>query len=296
MILWLTLLACSGKDVAPTGWPDDGCGASTPAEGQSSSSGSTRERTLTLDDGTELAVAVRWPAGRGCVGAVVYAPPGLDPGTGAVLTEQSKAFAAAGAALITYDPRGRGDSTGEEDANGRQGQEDFAAVIRWAAWQDRVDPAQVVVYSRSFGGALAAGALGADPELTVRGWVDYESPGWLQDDLDHTTEHTRDRMNGLAEDSGDVDAWFAEREPAGLVGDVAVPYHRMQGIPDHALDYLQAAVAMVNGATGSPRVSYNGVVQTDPLTEDEAYDGAYDGGLDPDGDTLRAEVLNAFKN
>ncbi|GDX81494.1 hypothetical protein LBMAG42_33050 [Deltaproteobacteria bacterium] len=236
----------------------------------------------------------RYPDGEGCVGAVVYAPPGFDPGTGRAEETQAQNLADAGAAYVAWDPRGRVRSEGEEDANGAISQDDFAAVLRWTANQPRVDPRQVVVYSRSFGGALASGALARDETLEPLAWVDYESPGWLRDDLDHASAHTAERMRSLAMASGDEDAWFDAREPAGFIGDVAVPYHRVQGNPDHALDTMQAAVAMVNGATSSPEVRFNGEIVTEPLTEESAQAAAVVGGVNPDGDEMTAAILAAF--
>lgn len=237
---------------------------------------------------------VRFPEGEGCVGAVVYAPPGFDPGTGRAEETPAQNLADAGAAYVAWDPRGRVLSEGEEDANGSISQDDFAAVLRWTASQPRVDPRQVVAYSRSFGGALASGALARDETLEPLAWVDYESPGWLRDDLDHASEHTAEMMRALALASGDEDAWFEAREPAAFIGNVRARYHRVQGNPDHALDTMQAAVAMVNGATSSPEVTFNGEIVVEPLTETSAEAAAVVGGVNPDGEEMTAAVLAAF--
>ncbi len=103
-----------------------------------------------------------------------------------------------------------------------------------------------------------------------------------------------ERMRALAVASGNEDAWFDAREPAGFIGEVRVPYHRVQGNPDHALDTMQAAVAMVNGATSSPEVTFNGAIVTEPLTEASAEAAAVVGGVNPDGEEMTAAILTAF--
>lgn len=294
LLLPLLFLACDRVDVAPSTWATDGCVATVPSSELSLGEGELTELWLAQPDGVRLSMDVRYPGGEGCVGAVVYAPAGFDPGTGRAEESQAMALVDAGAAYVAWDPRGRVLSEGEEDANGAISQDDFAAVLRWAAGQPRVDPRQVVVYTRSFGGALASGALARDETLAPLAWVDYESPGWLRDDLEHASAHTSERMWALAEASGDENAWFKAREPAGFIGEVTVPYRRVQGTPDHALDTMQAAVAMVNGAVYSPEVTFNGVEVTEALTEESAEAGAIAGGIDPDGEAMTAAVLDAF--
>ncbi len=284
-------MGCTQVVVAPTTWPTEGC---TSAAVTVAGEGWRTDVLLERPDGVQLAMANRFPEGPECVAAVVYAPPGFDPGLDRVGEAQALALADAGFATFVWDPRGRGESAGEEDANGFLSQDDFAAVVRWAASQASVDPTRVLLYSRSFGGTLAAGALARDTTLAPLGWVDFESPGWLSDDLAYATEHTAERVQSLADASGDPEVWFSEREAAGFMGDVAVPYHRAQGNPDHALTTLQAAIAMVNGATSSPAVRLNGVLITEPLTEETVAAGAGDDALDPGGEAMTAALIAAF--
>lgn len=291
MMLLFLAMGCTEVVVAPPTWPAEGCAA---GDATNAGEGVRIDRWLERTDGVQLAIASRFPQGPDCVAVVVYAPPGFDPGLDRVGEAQALALASAGIGTIVWDPRGRGESGGEEEANGFLSQDDFAAVVRWAANQPNVDPTRVLMYSRSFGGTLAAGALVRDPTLAPLGWVDFESPGWLADDLDHAAAHTAERVQGLADASGDPEAWFAEREAAGFVGQVGVPYHRAQGDPDHALNTLQAAIAMVNGATSSPAVRFNGVPVTEPLTEETVVSGAIDGGIDPGGETMTAALIAAF--
>ena len=295
-MLWLLLvsLGCSRAVVAPDAWPTTGCSAAEAAPDDRSPR--ARDFDLVVDDGTSLAVATLWPRGGDCRGVVVLVPPGFEEGASKVRGPQALDLAGRGYVVASFDPRGRGDSEGEEDANGTRGQDDLAAVLRALAWDDDIDPDAVVLYSRSYGGALASGALSRHDDLGVRAWVDYESPGWMQEDLNHAAEHNREVFDELTADIDDLDAWWSEREPAAFIGDVPVPYHRMQGIPDHALDYLQHAVAMVNGAVSAPVVTYNGEVVTAALTGDEAAALAVGGGLDHESALVTDEILAAFRD
>lgn len=292
-ILGFLGIACRGSDEAPEVWPARACTAPAPAAGSVEET-SREDDTLVMDDGVSLAVAARRPKGVDCAGLVVEAPPGFEEGRSALDGEQAKTLAKAGLVVVAFDPRGRGDSEGEEDINGERGQDDFAAVARWAAGLDGVDASSVVIYSRSIGGALASGALSRHADLTPLAWVDFESPGWLEDDMDHTTEHTHDRMWALADETDDPDAWFLERSPASYIGDVVVPYHRLQGYPDHALNYMNAAAAMLGGATASPEVTLNGEPVTGPLSPDMIQEAAIAGGVEPLGEWAGEQVLEAF--
>src|SRR5581483_10946544 len=49
----------------------------------------------------------------------------------------------------------------------------------------------------------------------------------------------------------DDDAWWAEREPAAFIQEVAVPYQRVQSSPDHAQAHLEHARAMIRSATST---------------------------------------------
>lgn len=293
MLLWFLMLACDGPDEAPEGWPAEGCVAEAPVPERVSET-TRHEHRLITSDGVELAVATRTPDGLDCSGAVVEAPAGFEPGLEKIEQDQAKALARAGLVVVTFDPRGRGQSGGEEDINGHTGQDDFADLLRWTASQEGIDPDQIVVWSRSIGGALAAGALGRHADLRPLAWVDYECPAWLEENLDHTTEHTHDRMWALADATDDPSAWMDERSPGAYIGDIDVPYHRIQGVPDHALSYLAAAVSMLNGATASPEVRLNGEVLTEEITEVEVKDRAIEGGLEPSSDYATQAVLAGF--
>lgn len=292
-ILGFVLGGCTRSAEPPEAWPERACTSSAPRLDAAPTS--TRDDLwLIMDDGVALAVAARRPEEVACAAVLVEAPPGFEGGLENINGEQAKTLSRAGAVVITFDPRGRGESEGEEDINGERGQRDFAALLRWAAALDGVDADAVVIYSRSIGGALAAGALAGDADLRPRAWVDYESPGWLEDDMDHTTEHTHDRMWALADATDDPSAWFMERSPAGFIGEVRAPYHRLQGMPDHALDSMSAAAAMLNGAVSSPEVTLNGAVVSAEMSAAEIQDAAIGGGVDPGGSWATEQALAAW--
>lgn len=188
------------------------------------------ERRLLLSDGTEVHVVAEGPESGKCLPAVVVMPPGLQPGTQDIETNWSQSLSSSGYWVFHWDPRGRGESTGIESANGIEGASDTASVLRWVSTLDRIDPDRILILSRSFGGALAAGALGQHADLSPYLWVDYESPGWLFDDIQQVEGRSRDQLESLATDS----EWWTERSPAYWVANVTRPYLRIQGIPDHA--------------------------------------------------------------
>lgn len=300
-MLWLFgIVACTPIVTPPDGWPASGCEAPAPA---GAGDGVVDRRELADDawrleasDGAELEVRSEARRDLDCMAAVLMIPPGLDAGAELAATSAGQTLAEAGLYVVSFDPRGRGESEGHEDVNGAQGQDDVAALLRVIASQPWVDPTRVVVHSRSFGGALATGAMARHADLAPIGWVDYESPGWLSEDLEHTTEHTRERFQALAEESGDVEAFWAEREPAGFVGEVRPPYRRLQGWPDHAVDYEDAALAMLNGAVSAEAVYLNGEPVTGTITADELRERAIGGGIEPWEDVVLEQILVAAAN
>ena len=286
LILLLGGSACHPAQEPPTAWPSAGCAAEDAAE--AGLRVRHQEDWLQVGPGAlHLRVAVLRAPSVVCSPAVVLVPGGLQAGLPLLDAALAPTLAAEGTAVYAWDPRGRGESMGEEDANGAQGQDDLAAVLRWVASQEDVDPTQVVLYSRSFGAALAAGALARHADLAPLAWLDYEGPGWLSRDLDHAHGQSVATLRALSETAADPEAWWAEREPAGWVGAVTVPYWRAQGYPDHALgSYMQHVLAMVNGAELASEVRYNGAVQTERLSDSAARAAAVLPGLDPDGEAM----------
>lgn len=285
----LGFAACA-PEAAPSVWASSSCRSEAPYLGRALSS-SRRDLRLVLRDGADLALSTRAPDGVPCMGAVVEAPPGFDTGTPAIDDEQAQLLARAGLLVVTFDPRGRGESGGVDDYNGPIGQADFAEVLRWTSAQSGVDADAVVIWSRSFGGALAGGAMGTFDDLRPHSWIDYESPAVLALDLPHAESYTSERMFDLAEASGDPDAWLQERSPAAHISAMTTPYHRLQGASDHALDTLDAAAEMLNAAEHSERRLLNGKLILAPLTEDQIHEHAFSGRFDPDGAVATQAVI-----
>ena len=289
----MLLLACVPVEYPPGSWPESGCVAPTPFSAQG-----RRDRAqdywLQVEPDLRLRVHARWPRRDDCFAAAVLVPPGFEWGLRLMETPHAEMLLDHGVAVVSWDPRGRGYSDGEEVVNGYESQDDLAALLRWVASQERVDPQAVVVSSRSFGGALAAGALGRHADLAVAGWTDVESPGYLSEDLPYTPESSQERVGAyVPEDPVEAEAWWAEREPAQLIADIQVPYHRFQGLPDHALgERTVHAAAMLKAADQSPLLRYN-LEDLDPQDATAAFirENAVDGGIDPDASVVGSAVL-----
>jgi pimeloyl-ACP methyl ester carboxylesterase len=281
----LFLLGCAPVEHPPTTWPGDGC-----AQEQTDRRARRWHGLLVMADGVALSVATREPAG--CSGAVVLIPGGLQPGLSLLDTAQADELVASGLAVVAFDPRGRGESEGAEDANGPVGQDDLAALTRWVAARDRIDPDAVVIFSRSFGAALAAGALSRHDDLRPLAWLDYEGPGWLEDDLQYAEGAGPDALRAFAGEVDDTEAWWDAREPAGLIGGVTAPYWRLQGLPDHALGgRVEHTLACVNGATAAASVTYNGEPVSLPTTAEQLTEDAIAGGLEPEDGLVTGILL-----
>ncbi len=286
LLLYLSLVSCARVETAPAAWPSDGC-AAAPSGGGSR----LRSRWFQTSDGVHLALAERVPDSD-CAPAVIVVPPGFQAGRGIPEEPQARALAEAGVRVLSYDPRGRGASGGEEDAGGPRAQDDLAEIARWLASQPGVDPRRVVIDSRSFGAVTAAGALARHADLAARAWFDYEGPARPSEELPRSEGQSHDHLVALAAAAPDPEAWWAAREPANFVAEVAVPYHRFQGIPDHALgEYVDHARTLID-LSGAASVRFNEAAVEPPIGEDQAWTLAVDGGLEPD-DPLITDALVA---
>ena len=293
LILW-AVMGCGRPERAPDGWPDNGCEAETSAAG--SHTHSEESYVLLTTDETELAIGALWPKKTRCAGAIVLVPPGYERGLKLLHGNQAESLAAANVAVISWDPRGRGDSNGNENHNGHVGQDDLAELLRWTADHKNIDPNAVMLYSRSFGGAIAAGALARHSDLQPMLWLDYESPGFLEEDLAYASEYNQENFASVLVDEEDPDAWWGQREPAGFMSEITTPYHRLQGLPDHALGtYIGHARAMLDNATSADELLYNGEHVSTPFDEDDARDNAIAGGLDPTDDTVTDTIIAVFQ-
>ena len=282
MILWL--LSCQNLSLVPNVWNHSDCVFESPTGGQSDSF----ERRLLVARGIELHVALKGPGTGQCLPLVVIMPPGLQAGTKDIETDWSNALVELGYWVLHWDPRGRGESTGQEVANGPAGASDAAAVLRWASALPNVDSDRISLLSRSFGGALAAGALAQHADLEPNLWIDYESPGWLLDDIQYVEGRSRTQLEAMAQDA----FWWQERSPAYWAPNVGIPYVRLQGLPDHAqgprFEHAQAVLERLS----SSEIWLN----AEPWSEGQISETVLiGGGLRPDSDAFIAQLQLALQ-
>ncbi len=261
-MLLLALLACTDPTPLDSDtWPTSSCtSAHTPARGYTLVA--AERHTLLAADGVELAAGILRPVGEGCWPGVVYVPPGFEAGLPEWDEPASAVIAGAGVVVAFYDPRGRGESEGEEDYGGALQQDDLAGVIAWLAARPDVDASRVMVRSRSMGIAHATGALARNPAIDPAGLVDIEGPSLLPDDLDYASEFARDHLMSVAEG----DEWWAERSPAPHLESFRGHYRRIQAIEDHQLgSFMGAARTMLEVASRyeASAVDLNGLTPAD---------------------------------
>lgn len=211
----------------------------------------SRSLPLRSPAGHSLPCHLHTPTRPGPWSAVLLLPGGLDglsgvEGAGAVLSAQ--ALARAGLAALVFSPSGREDAPGREDFNGALHQAEAAAAL--ALLLSHPEVRGVMVLSLSFGGVMAAGALGAHPELAagVREWIDWEGPpsrGWFP--------------RGFFGAPTGEDFW-REREAVHLISGLQCPYRRLQSSWDHVHGPRTGlGLEMVDAALrgGAPRVRLN---------------------------------------
>lgn len=252
----LFLLACTEPIPVEAGsWPEGGCTSRTvPAWGEQDI---VPSQVTVESDGRQLVVRALVPTLGSCHPAVLLVPPGFSEGLGELDEASSRALARAGVVVVGFDPSGRGLSPGEEDHGGPRHQDDLAAVLSWLVARADVDPARVVVRTRSLGIGMAAGALARHPDLEPLALFDVEGPASLPDNLEYAPDLTRETFEAAAEG----DAWWAERSPDVHMASFAGRYRRVQAIEDHALGgYLGHAQELLNTASGAgAQVDYNGL-------------------------------------
>lgn len=254
-MLLLTLLACTDAEPTEVAWPTAGCEAEEPAWDRHTELSSERFRLLRPDD-VVLFAGLELPSAPGCYPALMLVPPGFETGLKELDTGVTRRLAGAGVAVMAFDPRGRGSSDGEEDMNGPLQQDDLAAALSWLAGQPQVDPDRVYLRSRSYGAAMAAGALDRNPEIDPAGLMDIESPSTMPDDLERVQGDNPGWED--APDYSDAE-WWGARSPDQHIHANRGHYLRIQGAVDHALgDYLGAAAILLDASTGARSVSLNG--------------------------------------
>lgn len=158
--------------------------------------------------------------------------------------------------VVLFDPDGRGRSEGSEDQNGFIHQDGLAAVIRYAAALPVVDAGQVGLGSFSYGGTMAAGALARYPDLPVRFFIDWEGPA------DRTDTGGCDQAQTghlLGKVSCDDEAYWSQREEVNFIGQIQVPFLRLQTELDHVQPDGLHSLKVVNAAVqgGVPWVRLN---------------------------------------
>lgn len=255
MLLALLTACLRPSPIGTDDWPASGCAA--PATLSDTLRVGEQDALLALADGPTLAAGLLIPKEEGCYPAVLLVPPGFEPGLAELQEEAHQALAARGVVVMAFDPRGRGESEGEDDHGGPVHQDDLAAIATWLASRPEVDPARVVIRSRSFGVAMLAGALERHPSIAPVAVMDIEGPALLPDDLEHVPEFTRDNVSGMATDG----QWWEDRSASLHIGSYTGHYERVQGRLDHATGPWRGhAVEMLQAAqAGAPRrVDLNG--------------------------------------
>jgi pimeloyl-ACP methyl ester carboxylesterase len=162
----------------------------------------------------------------------------------------------AGYAAVVFDPDGRGNSAGTEDNNGFIHQDGLAEVIRTAAALPGVDSSQIGLVTLSYGITMGAGALARHPDLPIKFLIDWEGPANRND----TGGCDSLNIGHLKEAATCADEVFwAEREASAFIGQIRVPYQRIQSEKDHVQPDYAHTVLMVNNAVagGAPWVRLN---------------------------------------
>lgn len=161
--------------------------------------------------------------------------------TSNILTKNDIAYA-------FFDPDGRGESDGEEDANGFIHQDGLFAVSLALASNPFVNTDELGILSMSYGTTLAAGMLGRYPEEQPYKWyIDWEGPSARE----YTTVGCKPNQNidkSLNIECTDEEFW-AERESVTFLEKIEIPYLRLQTAKDHVQASNEHAIDAINAAT-----------------------------------------------
>lgn len=208
-----------------------------------------------------LAVYLDTPPGAGPWPALVVSPGALHGGREGLPGRDRIHYLAAGFALVTFDPDGRGDSGGAEDYGGPTQQDGLAAVISAARAMPQIDPDRVGVLSLSFGITMATGAL-TRHQTGARFLLDWEGPANRSFTAFCGREARSPRADAIAFAPCEDDAFWSTREADRGIGSLRVPYERIQFAQDHVQPDASASVAMLQAARagGVPTILLNGTV------------------------------------
>ena len=129
--------------------------------------------TITASDGVALAATLRTPGGRGPFPAVLLLG-GSGPQVRGGFQRVQDRLLAAGVAVIEYDKRGCGQSTGERIESVSRLAADAEAAVAFLRTRSRIDPARIAVLGSSQGGVIAPVVAVEDKRL--RGVVIQVAP------------------------------------------------------------------------------------------------------------------------
>ncbi len=224
---------------------------------------------------TLLPALVLVPGGSGNSGSFLKQTP--DGSTVDVINQ-------AGYVAVIFDPDGRGQSGGTEDYNGFIHQDGLAEVIRFAAAQPGVDPARIGLVTYSYGITMGAGALARHPDLPVKFLIDWEGPA-NRDDTGGCDSAGLGHLKQVASCSDE--SFWAQREASAFIGQIRVPYQRIQSEKDHVQPDNAHAILMVNNAVngGVPWVRLNNE------TPNQTYDSANPPAMLPESMDRQKDLL-----
>ena len=219
---------------------------------------------LTAQDGIELHLLLYRPLDSSPSNqypGIILVPGGIKDGfswQNTNIKANAWEFVRSGLIVLTFDPRGRGLSGGEDDYYGIDGQDSFKLIVEWFNKRQDIIPGGVGISSSSLGIILAANTLGRYPDLPVRFLVDMEGGS---DRYYSTNNDDPDYMIYNAGHSISDDAWWESREAITYIGSIPHPYFRLQTDFDHFLHRFNPhdAIRMVNAAMNgaSPYVQLN---------------------------------------
>jgi cephalosporin-C deacetylase-like acetyl esterase len=129
---------------------------------------SQRAEVAIPSHGERLAASFYRPAGRAPVPCVVMAH-GFSATRDDGLPAYAEVFCAAGYAVVLFDYRHFGASTGQPRQLldiGRQ-QDDYRAVVDWARHAEGVDPDRIVLWGTSFSGGHVIAVAATDPRIAA---------------------------------------------------------------------------------------------------------------------------------
>lgn len=249
---------------------------------------------IPMDDGVSIAASLYVPDGAAPSGgwpAIVFLHGfGRDRGDSNALAE-GYGLVDQGYAILTYDARGHGSSTGLVSVAGPREVADARAVHAWLAARPDVADAKIGAWGISYGGgtifnSLAAGVPWA-AVVTVQTWTDLYS-GLMPQGLvksgavvalsSSIPEARRDpslasvQAAAFAGNAAAVRPWAAERSSLSKLGSVTTPVFMAQGRRDFLFGIEQATQALRR--LRGPKLLYLGLHGHAPSTFPASDTGA----------------------